>query len=458
MNEYEPHNSPSPSPNGASLNGMAAPDEMTQAAIPPLAPARSRRGNFKMTFIGIYIFVMSFLAGIFFTIFMQNNFLQGTPLEAIQRPILDLSHIPADAHKEWLAFQESFTVADRYFYGRDKIDHKEMVYAAAEAAINVLGDRFTAFNRPQIAKANSDFISGKFVGIGVTPEIRDGRYLIKRLIDGSPAQKAGIKEGDALVAINGERLPDKMIDFGPVSEKLRGEIGNRIKVTFQRPADNNKETEYDLVRAELINPSVDARLLPNNIVYIEMTRVFGENTMKEFDEKVGALAKNNPAGYVLDLRGNGGGSTETAKQLLGRFLDGGVAYYEDIPYQDVHLRPANVINNSELKLFDKPLVILVDGGSASASEITAAALHDRKRGILIGEKTFGKGSAQLVVPLKGNAALRVTSEHWFTPDKINLYDTKGIKPDIEVIPTEAQKKANQDPQLDRAVQYIIGQA
>jgi carboxyl-terminal processing protease len=454
MHEHDPAN-----PQTSSSNDGVTNTSFESGLSAPVATTRRRSSfwrQFRATLTGIYIFVIAFIAGIFFTILMQTHSLQDTPLAIIQRPILALSNIPEDAHKEWIALQQSFKYTDEYFYQHDKINHKDMIYAAAEAAINTLGDRFTVFNRPEIAKANQDLISGKFVGIGVTPEIVDGHYVIRQVLDNSPALKVGIKEGDIFIAVNGESLPDKITDYNLVGDKLRGPVGTQVKVTLQRPSDNNRQIEFEMTRAELIAPSVDARLLSNNIVYIEMTRVFGENTINEFDAKVGPLAKNNPAGYILDLRGNGGGSVETAKQLLGRFLKGGVAYYEDAPYQDIHMRPVDVLTSSQVQLYDKPLAVLVNGGSASASEITAGALHDHQRGVLIGEKTYGKGSAQLPIKLDGNTALRVTSEHWFTPvNKINPGDTKGLKPDIEVIPTDDQKKANQDVQLNRAIQYVL---
>ncbi len=422
---------------------------------PPVAP---RRNTLALVLGGIGIFILAFVMGIFFTIIMQTRYLGDTPLAFIQKPILDLSGIPSDAHKEWLALQQSFGLADKYFYDQKKINHKEMIYHAAEAAVESLGDRFTAYNRPVTAKANSDFIKGVYVGVGIVPEIRDGVYVVNRLIDDSPVARAGVKENDLLVAIDGERLPDKIVEVEPITKKLQGEVGTKIKLTFRRPSDNNRETEYELTRTQLIRPSVDARLLPNNIVYIEMKTVFGENTMKEFDQKVGSLAKDNPAGYILDMRDNGGGSVETARQLLGRFLENGVAYYEDAPAVNKHMLPVEVANNGSLKLFDKSLVVLVNGNSASATEITAAALHDRQRAKIIGEKTYGKGSAQYVLPLEGDSALRVTFEHWFTPNKVNLYDSKGIQPDIQVVPTEDERKQGKDPQLDRAVQELLNKS
>lgn len=439
---------------------------VTSQPSPPVAPAAppvytkpattsaDRLNTFLVAFRWVVFLFVAFMAGIFFTIFMQTRSLQNTPLAAVQKPILDWSGIPADAHEQWLVLQQTFRLVDQNFYEQSKVNHKDMIYAAAEAAVGTLGDRFSAFNRPQVAKANDDRITGKFVGLGITPEIKDGKYYVKRVISNSPVEKAGVKEGDILVAINGNRVPDPLTDPVAVSDQLRGEVNTKVKVTFRRPSDSNKETEYEMTRQELIAPSVDATLLPGNIVYIEMRQVFGTNTVNEFDQKVGPLAKNNPAGYILDLRSNGGGLPDAAKKLLGRFMDGGVAYYEDAPTQNVHMREVNVETSQDVKIYDKPLVILTDGGTASASEITVGALHDRKRATVIGQKTYGKGVAQYVIDLLDKSALRVTFENWFTPNKTNLTQAKGIQPDIEVVPTETQNKLGQDPQLDRAIQYL----
>jgi carboxyl-terminal processing protease len=456
-----------PDTNPQSLAGNEVSQPQNQPAtpalnppVPPPAPAIStvrpdRVSLFLGVFRWVFFLLMAFIAGIFFTIFMQTRNLENTPLAVVQKPILDWSGIPADAQPEWLVMQQAFSLVDQNFYEQAKIDHKNMIYAAAEAAVASLGDRFTAFNRPQIAQANDDHITGKFVGLGVTPEIKDGKYVVKRVISNSPIEKAGIKEGDVLVAINGVRLPVPITDPVAVSDQLRGQVNTKVKVTFSRPSDNNKETEYELTRQELIAPSVDAMMIDDNLAYIDMRQVFGSNTMAEFDQKVGALAKNNnPSGYILDLRGNGGGLTDTARQLLGRFMDGGVAYYDDIPTQDVHMRPEDVITSQDVKLYDKPMVVLTDGGTASASEITVGALRDRKRATIIGEKTYGKGVAQYVIQLQDKSALRVTFESWYTPNKTNMTETKGITPDIVVTPTDQQKQLGQDPQLDQAIQFL----
>jgi carboxyl-terminal processing protease len=437
--------------NGHNSNGYVPP------AIPatPKPTVQKNGGSWWNFFSSILLFIFAFGAGMFFTIYMQNNSFKGTFIEPVQRPILEMSGIPADAHPQWLALQQAFKQIDRYFYQKDKINHSEMIYKAAEAAIETLGDRFTVFNRPAVAKANSDFLAGRYVGVGITPEIRNGEYIVKRLIKDSPAEKSGIKVGDILASVAGEPVEANLGNDGAIriSEKLRGEVNTRVKVSFRRPSDNDKVTEYELLRTELVRPSVYAELLPENLVYIEMRQVFGDNTIAEFDAAVGELAKKNPAGYILDLRSNGGGSVNVAKTILGRFLDGGVAYYENSPANSVNMRPVDVVGSTELKLYDKPLVVLMDGGSASASEITIAALRDRQRATTIGEKTYGKGVAQYVIPLVDKSAVRITFEEWFSPNKTSINNV-GIKPDIEVVPTETQRKLNQDPQLDRAIQQL----
>ena len=430
-------------------------------AVPEYTPKAERVPGNRSTWLwsilsGLLLFIVAFVGGILFTIFLLTHSMANTPLSFIQQPILAASGIPADDMDDWLNLEQSFQYIDKYYYQQDAVHHKEMLYSAAEAAIAQVGDRFTAFNRPAVASVNNGNISGKYVGIGIVGQLQNGRYTVKEVVDPGPAAEAGIQGGDILVAVGGITISTDITDVATISTQLQGQENTQVKVSFERPSDNNKVTDYTLTRRQIIAPSVEAYMLPNTtIAYIGMNKVFGENTMAEFDQKVGALAKNNPTGYILDMRDNGGGLITTAQQLLGRFLPDGIAYYKDAPAKDIHMEAVNLIPSTGLKLYDKPLVILVNGNSASATEITTAALRDRQRATVIGQQTYGKGSAQDVIALLDGSYLRVTVEHWFTPNKINMYDSKGIKPDIEVGPAnQAQIQAGQDPQLDRAVQFL----
>ena len=432
-----------------------------------LKPGKQKRGSssegtpFGYILGSLLVFASAFFLGILFTIYMTTHSFNDGIIKEIQKPILTASGIPADAHVQWLDLQAAFASVDHYFYGRDKIDHKKMVWTAAEGAVHALGDPFTLFRQPEQARADQDNLTARRVGggLGVYTAIRDQKLLISQVIPGNPAEKAGLQEGDFIVKVNDTPLTfsgDVTKDLDSVSKQLRGEVGSQVKLTIERPKENSRLFEVTVTRADVVIPPVTVRQIGDNkdIGYISVT-TFGSDTLRLFDEKVGELEKNNVSAYVLDLRGNGGGLVTESQRLLGRFLDSGVAYYREVPYQNLRDQPENVINDQNgLKLYNKPLVVLVNGGTASASEIVAGALQDRNRAALIGEKTFGKGVAQNVIELPSKASVRVTFEQWFTPNKINLGETKGIRPNIEVQNKPEATNVGRDPQLERAVEFL----
>jgi carboxyl-terminal processing protease len=407
----------------------------------------------------IFLSVSFFLIGIVFTVLMINIPFDGGPLNAVQRPILSAVNIPPDAHRQWLNISQTFSLIDRYFYEPDKINHKEMTYAAAQAAANYLGDPFTQFVPPQRSKELSDNLSGQRVGIGILAQYNteERNISIKEVFENSPAEKAGLKGDDIFWKVNSQLVTitgDSAKDLEALTSVLRGEKGTKVNLTVRRPSENNREIDFEITRDEFIRPSVTVKLLPEKIGYISIN-VFGNNTVKEFDQKVKKLIDDGATGLVLDLRNNGGGLVDTSKALLARFLNGGVAYYADIPSENVKYRAENVSSNNEgLQLYDIPLVVLVNKDSASASEITAGALRDRNRAPLIGQRTYGKGVAQYVLPLLDGSTARITFERWYTPAKIDI-SRLGLEPNIAVAQTQEDINAGKDPQLDRAMQFLL---
>lgn len=423
---------------------------------------RNKSGNpFGFILGSIALFFAAFFLGIIFTIYMTTHAFEDGIIKEIQKPILTASGIPAEAHLQWLDLEGALANVDRFFYGRDKIDHKKMVWTAAEAAIHALNDPFTIFRQPEQAQSDRDSLEARRIAgaIGVYPAIRNGQLVFYQLVPGGPAEKAGVRENDVIIKINGSPVVlsgDSGKDLEKLSGQMRGEVGSQVTLTLQRPSDNNRTLDVTITRANVEIPPVITRLLGDNkdVGYISVT-TFGPNTIKQFDDKVAELEKANVTSYVLDLRGNGGGLIDVAQRLIGRFLEGGVAYYRNVPYQNLFNEPQNVINDKDgLKLYNKPLVVLVNGGTASASEITAGALQDRNRAALIGEKTYGKGVAQYVLDLPSKASVRITFEQWLTPNKINLSDTKGIRPNIEVKNSQEDVNAGRDSQLDRAIKFL----
>jgi carboxyl-terminal processing protease len=407
---------------------------------------------------GVFLFVVAFFLGIIFTIFMQNTPFDDGFLNLIQKPILSASNIPTDAHRQWLDLSQTFTLIDRYYYERDKIKHKDMTYAAAQAVANSLGDPFTQFVPPERSAELSQNLSGQQVGVGIITQYnQDKTITIKEVFESTPAEKAGLKVGDIFLKVGGQELTqtgDSNKDLTQLTTLLRGDKGTKVTVTLRRPSENNRELDIEITRDSFIRPSVTVKMLPDNIGYINIS-VFGSNTIKEFDQKVKRLTDAGAIGLVLDLRNNGGGLVDTAKDLLARFVNGGVAYYADIPSDNVKFRTENVAENKGgLKLYDIPLTVLVNKDSASASEITAGALRDLNRAPLIGQRTYGKGVAQYVVPLFDGSTARITFEKWYTPAKIDI-SKQGLQPNIVVNQTQDDISAGRDPQLDRAVKFLL---
>ncbi|NWJ97432.1 MAG: S41 family peptidase [Chloroflexi bacterium] len=462
----QPEHGLSPTNNPLDVNStipvLPSESSLSPAEVLPVRPKRRTIRNRLSYILGnMVLFVAAFFLGIIFTIYMTTHAFDNGIIKEIQKPILNASGIPADAQLQWLDLQAAFSNIDRFFYGRDKIDHKKMVWTAAEAAVHAVGDPFTLFRQPEQAQNDRQSLEARRLGggLGFYPAIRDKRYLINRLIPGNSADKAGLQEGDVILKVDGQPVVltgDDTKDIENTSKMVRGEIDSAVNLTIERPSENNRVFDVSVTRADIVVPPIITRLVGDNkdVGYINVT-TFGPETMRLFDEKVGELEKSKVTSYVLDLRGNGGGLVDVSQKLLGRFLDGGVAYYRNVPYQNMLIQPENVINEKEgLKLYDKPLVVLIDGGTASASEITAGALQDRNRAALIGEKSFGKGMAQYVLDLPSKATVRITFEQWLTPNKTSLSETKGIQPNIAIESNGEDINAGRDTQLERALQFL----
>jgi len=446
------------------INGMPnhAADASYNAVEPQIyPPAYGMPGGLKIKIVlwGIGLSLLSFLVGILFTVFMITTPFDSGPLNAIQRPILAMSKIPADAHRQWLDFNETLSLVNRYFYDRDKINQKEMLYEASKAAVTYLGDPYSQFVPPERSTEIRQSLSGARVGIGITAQYnsQDKNISIKEVVEDAPADKAGVKAGDIVQKINGQLVAitgDANADLTQLSTQLKGERNTKVTVTLQRPAEDNRVLDVEITRNDFVVPSVKTKMLPGKIGYAQVT-VFGDNTVSEFDQKVKKLSDDGAVGLILDLRNNGGGFAKTAEDLLARFFKDGVAYYTDIPADNIKFRENPIPENKNgLKLYDLPVVVLVNEGSASASEITAGALQGRGRAALIGQKTYGKGVAQTVQTLYDGSTARITFEKWYTPQKIDI-TKQGLKPDVVIPQTQDDVNAGRDPQLDRATKFLL---
>ncbi|WP_162910071.1 S41 family peptidase [Aggregatilinea lenta] len=327
-------------------------------------------------------------------------------------------------------------------------DGHEMEYAAIRGYLGRLNDPYTFFNDPPVAQSESDVLAGQYGGIGARVR-RDemGNFVLFPVPD-SPAEQAGIEQGDLLIAINGEPISaDERTDV--VDQMLRGEVGDGrgVTVTVTNP-DQSETNEYFIEFAVVADPSVVWRLAQDNpaIGYIQIIR-FTSRTPDELHGAIADLREQGMQALVLDLRGNAGGLLAESVEVASEFLDGGVIFYEKTRNSEQATETTQTGTATDL-----PLTVLVDGGTASAAELVAGAIKDRERGMLIGQKTYGKGSVQLIFRLSDDSSIHITSAEWFTPAHAAL-NGNGLDPDIAMIPAEDGR----DVELGEALRQLTDQ-
>jgi carboxyl-terminal processing protease len=353
----------------------------------------------------------------------------------------------ADEEQAFQVFWEAWNLLKDEYYG-DLPDPQKMSRAAIRGVLETLDDKNTGLIEPEISKILNEDASGEFEGIGATIRINaDNQLEIVRPFAGQPADKAGVKAGDLVIAVDGESIAGFSV-YEAVGV-IRGPAGTTVKLTIVR-AGEVQPLEISVTRAKITIPIVQSKMLDGDIAYVSLFD-FSSPASDQLESEIETLLAKKPKGLILDLRDNPGGYLQQAINVSDLFLDSGVVASEkdkDGNGQTFRSGPNGIAQ-------DIPLVVLVNGGSASASEIVAGALQDRGRAKLIGETTFGKGSVQLPHTLSDGSELRVTIAHWFTPDGRQIEGT-GLTPDIVVPLTADDVQANRDPQLDRAVQFLLG--
>ena len=349
---------------------------------------------------------------------------------------------------DFTTFEEVWSLIEEEFDG-ELPEEKKRLYAAISGSLKTLDDEHTRFIRPDVAERMREDMNGSVSGIGAfVRENDDGFIEIIRPIDGQPADLAGLLPGDVIISVDGETVEDR--DFDEVLLMVRGPEGTPVTLTIMRQ-DEAEPMEFTIIRTLFEVPVVEQKMLGTEefpIAYIRLTS-FTRNAETALLDALEASLEQNPQALIFDLRDNGGGFLDQAVGVADIFLREGVVLYE---------RSSSGID----KTFDSdtgdlgeklPLVVLVNAGSASASEIVAGAIQDHERGTLIGEPTFGKGSVQLVHTLSDGSELRVTIARWYTPNDKSISD-EGIAPDIE-IPSPLDLGGEDDTQLQRAIEYLL---
>jgi carboxyl-terminal processing protease len=344
-------------------------------------------------------------------------------------------------------YWEVWHIVEENFYG-DIPEEPASVYGAIRGALSTLEDPYTIFVEPQPRALEKAELEGQFGGIGAfVARGAGGEVVLTPMVD-SPAERAGVQEGDVVVRVDDVPITPEMAT-DQVVLLIRGEVNTEVTLTLQRVGQADL-IEVTIIRQVIETPSVEWRVLEQDsaIGYIRI-RLFTERTDRELERAIEDLREAGVSKLVLDLRDNGGGLLDVAVDVSSEFLREGVVLYEDRRTQN---EKTYTVKRDGLAL-DLPLVVLVNGGTASASEIVAGALQDYQRGPLIGERTFGKGSVQLVYDLSDESSLHVTVARWLTPNRHRI-DGQGLTPDVEVIPSQADREAGADPQLDQAIAYL----
>jgi carboxyl-terminal processing protease len=341
---------------------------------------------------------------------------------------------PPNLRQSFGVFWEVWNLVESQHYQRRTLDHQRMIYGAIRGMLATLDDQYTVYQEPELAAQTNEHMQGRQGGIGTYLRITDGRaYLWKPFANG-PAVAAGLKQNDEILVVNGQDIPQLIAGLGideaavKVAGLIRGEAGTEVTLRVRRAADS-AVVELTIVRADVVVPSVEGRLLDQGVAYIRIGE-FKATTTKEFDEALRELLRHNPKGLVLDLRNNPGGFLQNAQEVLGRLYEGTALFEENGEGTLMELQ--TIAGDRSVHAFDLPMVVLVNGGSASASEIVAGALRDARDDVsLLGEKTFGKGSVQNIYSLSDGGSARITFAHWLTPAKEQIHKI-GIVPEYVV--------------------------
>jgi len=441
-----PMDQPAPEPEPVLAGTVATPDEPPTAepAASPVsrAPRRSNAVLVAITLIAVIAGSALFVSG--WTLGRQYALTPGTP---------------ADEAQAFQPFWDTYrAVTERYAGG--PVDRKAVIEGAIKGMIAALGDPYSRYLTPDEFKASLRDISGEFEGIGATIGTVDAsgatascatlgpdcRLAIIEPLPGSPAERAGLLAGDVVDKVDGVSLDGLTID--QARDRVRGPRDTTVRLTIERGT--QAAFEVAVVRAVIVQQEVQTKDLANGTVgYIRLSG-FSDHAAAEFDQAVAGDVAKGQTRLILDLRGNPGGFITAAREIASQFLaDGTIFWQEDASgtLTETVAQPGGAATDPSIRL-----VVLVDGGSASASEIVAGALHDRGRATLVGSNTFGKGTVQQWTQLEGdNGGFRLTIAKWLTPDKTWINGT-GIEPDVVV--TVAPARPGDDPALDAALDVL----
>lgn len=390
----------------------------------------------KKILIGVFIF-LAFISGWYFGHLDKQIIVKGIVPQIINK---EQTGETVDFSIFWKVWDE---INQKY---DGKIDPQKLLYGAIKGMVDALGDPYTVFMDPEESKEFEQELSGSITGIGAEIGIKNDRLTVITPLNDSPAERAGIRAGDIITKVDDEDTANMSLNKAVM--KIRGKEGTRVKLSIIR---GSEEKIFEITREKINIESLRFEMKEGSIGYIEIVR-FDEDTVGKLKSAENELLSKNAKGIVVDLRNNPGGFLDSSISIASEFIKEGVVVIEK-KSDGSNEKKFKASGNGKLTDAKIPLAVLINGGSASASEIVAGAIQDLRRGILIGEKTFGKGSVQEIEEVGRDSSLRITVAHWFTPSGKSI-DKEGLKPDIEVKMTDDDFNVGRDPQMDRALEYI----
>lgn len=362
---------------------------------------------------------------------------------------------PKSINLNFKLFWDTWDLLSREYLDKKAIDSQKLFYGAISGMVSALGDPYTYFLPPEQQKSSKEELNGSFEGVGIQLGFnKERRLVVVTPLNGTPAERSGIKPADVIVKIEDKDTQNMSL---PEAVKLiRGPKGSKVTLTIFREGEEDTRI-FTLARETIIVKSVEVSYKDTKggrkVALVKLSR-FGERTKDEWENGVSDVTSKNPQAIILDVRNNPGGFLEGAVFIVSEFLaNGDVVLQENASGQRISFKV-----NRVGKLIRLPMVVLINKGSASASEIVAGALKDRKRAKLVGEKSFGKGTIQEAQDLEGGTGIHITVAKWLTPDGHWVNDTEGLEPDVKIeLPKvkEGEKKDETlDPQLEKALELL----
>lgn len=398
---------------------------------------QKKSGSLKW-FIGGFIAVF-IAAGIFYS---GTQFGSGSWRWDFMRPVSENRGLPS--RLDYSSVNEVYQALKQKYDG--KLDEDKLIIGMKKGLVEAAGDPYTTYFDAEEAKSFDEQLNGSFSGIGAELGKQGTDIVVISPIAGFPAEKAGLRAKDVIVSVDGQDITGISVD--EAVKRIRGEKGTSVKLVIIR--DGQERKELTIVRDTITIPSVDTKILDNNIGYIKISR-FAEDTSGLVDKAATDMKAKNVNGIILDMRNNPGGYLNAAVDVSGQWLKTGQKILDE-------KRGGKVVESysatKDGQLVGVPTVVIINEGSASASEITAGALKDNNAATLVGTKSYGKGSVQEFSKFNTGGVLKVTVARWYTPAGKNI-DKEGIEPTLKVELTEAEAKANNDTQLKAAQQKFV---